>query len=82
MARPQGTGKAPGEKFVTKPIKWPPDLWREVEARVPEGERSEFIRQAVRDALLRRAAERLKGYYATDPEAVEWAEFVGDESDV
>jgi quinolinate synthase len=59
-------------------MKWPPELWMEVEANVPERERSEFIRQAVKDALLRRAAERLQHYYATDPEAVEWAEFAGD----
>jgi hypothetical protein len=62
-------------------MKWPPELWSEVEASIPERERSAFIRQAVKDALLRRAAERLQHYYATDPEAVEWAEFAGDSLD-
>jgi hypothetical protein len=46
------------------------------------------IRRAVSDAVsnvsdadLRRAADRLRDYYATDPEALEWAEFVGDDLD-
>jgi hypothetical protein len=58
-------------------MRWPPELWTEVEERIPERERSAFIRQAVKDALLRRAAERLQYYYATDPVTVAWAEFVG-----
>jgi hypothetical protein len=62
-------------------MKWPPELWREVEARIPERERSAFIRRAVKDALLRRAAERLQHYYATDPETVAWGEFIGDDLD-
>jgi metal-responsive CopG/Arc/MetJ family transcriptional regulator len=62
-------------------MRWPPELWTEVERRIPERERSEFVRQAVKDALLRRAAERLQNYYATDPEAIEWAEFAGDTPD-
>jgi hypothetical protein len=81
MARPKGTGKPPEERFVTKAMKWPPDLWREVETRIPERERSAFIRRAVKDALLRRAAERLQSFYATDPETVAWGEFVGDDTD-
>ena len=81
MSRPRGTGKAPGDKYVTKAMKWPPELWLEVVENIPERERSAFIRQAVKDALLRRAAERLQHYYATDPEAVEWAEFAGDSLD-
>jgi predicted DNA-binding protein len=35
----------------------------------------------VDDADLRQAAERLQEYYASDPEAVEWAEFAGDAPD-
>ena len=81
MARPRGTGKPPGEKFITRTLRWPPELWSEVEEHIPERERSEFIRQAVRDALFRRAAERLRDYYATDPEVVEWADFVGGAPD-
>jgi hypothetical protein len=81
MARPIGTGKPPDERYITRAVKWPPELWKEVEERIPERERSAFVRQAVKDALLRRAAERLQHYYATDPEAVEWAEFAGDSLD-
>jgi hypothetical protein len=81
MARPRGTGKSTEEKFITKTLKWPPDLWSEVEAHIPERERSEFIRQAVKDAVFRRSAERLRDYYATDPEVVEWADFVGEAPD-
>jgi metal-responsive CopG/Arc/MetJ family transcriptional regulator len=73
MARTRGTRKPVEEKFITRTLKWPPELWSEVEEHVPERERSEFIRQAVKDALMRRAAERLRSYYATDPEVVEWA---------
>lgn len=44
------------------------------------------IRRAVSDAAsrvhdedLRRGAERLREYYATDPDALEWSDFVGDD---
>lgn len=55
------------------------DVWEELQSRVPDQERSTFVREAVRDALMRRAAERLRGYYTNDAEAVEWAEFIGDD---
>jgi hypothetical protein len=70
MARRKKPEEPPEQGYVTKAIKWPPALWQEVEARIPERERSAFIRQAVKDALLRRAAERLQDFYATDPETV------------
>jgi predicted transcriptional regulator len=46
------------------------------------------VRRAVLDAAqrvgqeeLRRAAELARKYYASDPEALEWAEFAGDDPD-
>jgi hypothetical protein len=81
MPEPKPSTKRAGPRFITRAIKWPPELWTEVEQRIPERERSAFIRQAVKDALIRRAAERLRAYYAEDPEAVEWAEFAGDTLD-
>jgi hypothetical protein len=81
MSRPRGSTKLPEQIYVTRSIRWPPELWTEVEARVPARERSAFIREAVKEALFRRAAERLQGYYSSDPEAVEWAEFAGEVSD-
>jgi Arc/MetJ-type ribon-helix-helix transcriptional regulator/DNA-binding CsgD family transcriptional regulator len=75
MASP---GKTEEEKVSGRQVKLPPDLWAAVEERVPSRERSAFIRQAVRDALLRRAAEKLQTYYSTDQEALEWAAFAGD----
>jgi hypothetical protein len=38
-------------------------------------------RRRVDRETLRRAAEQASGYYATDPEAREWAEFAGDSAD-
>jgi hypothetical protein len=81
MTRSKRPEPSQGKHYITRPIKWPTDFWREVEERIPEQERSEFIRQAVQDALLRRAAERLQHFYATDPETVGWGEFVGDDPD-
>lgn len=73
------SGKAPTERYVTKAMRWPPELWAEIEELVPERERAAFIRHAVKEALLRRAAERLVGFYASDPETADWADFVGDD---
>jgi hypothetical protein len=61
-------------------MRWPPELWAEIEELVPERERSLFIRRAVKEALLRRAAERLVSFYSSDPETVEWSEFIGDDA--
>jgi hypothetical protein len=38
-------------------------------------------RRRVDPDVLRRAAEQAREYYATDPEAREWAEFAGDTRD-
>jgi hypothetical protein len=64
--------------YVTRTIRWPEELWASITASIPPGERSAFVRDAVRDALLRRAAERLRRYYDLEPEAIEWAAFAGD----
>jgi hypothetical protein len=81
MTRIKRTEPESGERYIIPPIKWPTELWRQVEERIPEQDRSEFVRQAVQEALLRRAAERLQHFYATDPETVAWGEFVGDDPD-
>ena len=54
--RPPGTGKPPGEKFVLKAFKFPPDLWDEFASVVPIQERSEKIR-----AYMRREIGKRKG---------------------
>jgi hypothetical protein len=52
--RPPGTGKPPGEKFVLKAFKFPPDLWEAFAAVVPEQERSERIRVYMRREIGKR----------------------------
>lgn len=76
MSRPP---KNADEKFVARQLRFPPDLWNELESRIPRSERSVFIRQALRAALMRRAAARLARYYAEDPEVREWTEVLDDE---
>jgi len=78
MARPR---KIDEERFIARQIRFQPGLWRELERRVSARERSAFIRQALRAALLRRAAEALRDYYGADAEAREWAAFAGDTPD-
>jgi hypothetical protein len=51
MARPRGTGKPPEEKYIARSIRFPRELWAELEAR-STGERG-------RSALVREAVERL-----------------------
>lgn len=45
--RPVGSGKPPGEKYVLKAFKFPPDLWQAFSAVVPAKERSATIRRYV-----------------------------------
>lgn len=45
--RPVGSGKPPGEKFILKAFKFPPDLWEAFSAVVPASERSATIRRYV-----------------------------------
>jgi hypothetical protein len=52
--RPPGTGKPPGEKFILKTFKFPPDLWEAFAAIVPEKERAERIRVYMRRELAKR----------------------------
>jgi len=42
--RPVGSGKPPGEKFVLKAFKFPPELWEAFCAVVPDKKRSATIR--------------------------------------
>jgi hypothetical protein len=52
--RPPGTGKPPGEKFILKTFRFPPDLWEEFAAVVPEKERSERLRLYMRKEIAKR----------------------------
>ncbi|MBI3912069.1 MAG: hypothetical protein HY320_14200 [Armatimonadetes bacterium] len=55
MGRPP---KPPGEKYISRQVRFPPALWAEVEESVPANERSAFIRRAVEWALRRIKRER------------------------
>jgi metal-responsive CopG/Arc/MetJ family transcriptional regulator len=46
--------KEPGKKFRQAAFRLPPDLMEELEALVPVGERSRFIREAIEAALAGR----------------------------
>jgi hypothetical protein len=52
--RPVGSGKPPGEKFILRTFKFPPDLWEAFAAAVPEHERSERIRSYMRREVASR----------------------------
>ncbi len=64
---------------MARQVRFSPALWERVEQRIPERERSAFVRQAVEEALLRRAAEDALTYYTSDLDAREIAEFVGED---
>jgi hypothetical protein len=49
-----GTGKPPGEKYVLKAFKFPPDLWEAFCAVVPVKERSATIREYVQREIRKR----------------------------
>jgi hypothetical protein len=46
--------KGPEEKYLQRSFKCPPDLWAEVEAWVPSGERSALIQEALRREVRKR----------------------------
>jgi Arc/MetJ-type ribon-helix-helix transcriptional regulator len=50
MARPS---KYKGEPLIARSLKFPPSLWQRLEAQVPPGERSDFIREALEEKLER-----------------------------
>jgi hypothetical protein len=58
MARTgQPLGRKPkpeGEKFKKRMLTFPPGLWEQVEAAIPEGQRAPFVAEAVRRALEER----------------------------
>jgi hypothetical protein len=53
--RPKGTGKPPGEKYVQKAFKFPPELWEAFVQAVPKNERSETIRGYMEKEILKKA---------------------------
>lgn len=52
--RPIGSGKPPGEKYVLKSFKFPPDLWQAFSNAVPKNEWSLTIRQYVEKEIQKR----------------------------
>jgi hypothetical protein len=60
MARPKGTGKPPGEKYVIKTFSCPPDLWDEVQEFIPLNDRSALIQGCLRREVAKRRRERGK----------------------
>lgn len=81
MTRVKTVRSAKRSTYVTRAMKWPPWLWSLLEERVPERERSAFVRRAVEQGLLQEGALRAQHYYATDREAKDWTDFVGDTRD-
>jgi len=52
--RPVGSGKPPGEKYILKAFKFPPDLWQAFTDAVPSSERSATIRRYVEQEVKKR----------------------------
>jgi hypothetical protein len=52
--RPVGSGKPPGEKYILKAFKFPPDLWQAFSDAVPSSERSATIRRYVEQEVKKR----------------------------
>ena len=52
--RPVGTGKPPGEKYILKAFKFPPDLWQAFCGLVPKSEWSLTIRRYVEKEIQKR----------------------------
>ncbi len=52
--RPKGTGKPPGEKYILKTFKVPPDLWEAFTKAVPHSERSVTIRRYMEIEIRKR----------------------------
>lgn len=59
MARPRGTGKPAGEKYVVKAFSCPPDLWADVEAYIPVKERSALLQACLRREVAKRKREEV-----------------------
>lgn len=56
--RPPGTGKPPGEKFILRTFKLPPDLWERFVSVVPDRERSATIREYMEREIKKRSGRR------------------------
>jgi hypothetical protein len=90
-SRSKRTGRPSGKQYgQAKSIRFGPEDQERLRllARSWRCSEAAAVRRAVWDAAktvddadLQRAAERLREYYASDPEAVEWAEFAGDDPD-
>jgi len=52
--RPVGTGKPPGEKYILKAFKFPPELWEGFSSVVPRTEWSATIRKYMEREIQRR----------------------------
>jgi len=56
--RPPGTGKPAGEKYILKAFKFPPELWEQFAAVVPDKERSQRIREYVAKEIAKHKKQR------------------------
>jgi hypothetical protein len=57
--RPKGTGKPPGEKYILKTFRFPPQLWEAFAKTVPRSEWSQTIRGYMEKEIAKREkAER------------------------
>jgi hypothetical protein len=67
------TGRPPlreGEVAIHKVMRWPPSLWAELEAMVPDRQRSAFIRRCVERGLAAEKRRREKAAEKTGQD--EW----------
>jgi uncharacterized protein (DUF433 family) len=54
MGKRTGRPPKPEKRYIFKTIRFPPDLWRELEEAVPQGERSAVVQEGLRRELMRR----------------------------
>lgn len=60
MGKPKGRPPKPEERFVFKTIRFPPDLWSDLEEIAPERGKSAIIQEGLRRELARRRRASLK----------------------
>jgi hypothetical protein len=60
MARTGRPPKPEGEKYIQKMLRFPPHLWAELEALIPEGQRAGVVHEGLKrePKRRRRAMER------------------------
>ena len=66
MQKPIGRPPRPEARYLFKTIRFPPDLWAELEAIAPPRGRSAIIQEGLRRELARLKRQRMKGSSATN----------------